>query len=59
MQNAMTWAQLKAYLADATEEQLSKNVVALIDGEPWEPSCYQIAASNDPDYPNTPYLLFE
>ncbi len=55
----MTWKQLLEQLQQASEEQLSKEVVAIIDGEPWKPSCYQIADKDDPDFPNTPYLLFE
>ena len=54
-----TWRQLKQYLDEASDEQLDKEVMGLIDAEPWKPSCYQIAPADDPDLPNQPYLLFD
>lgn len=54
-----TWAQLKEHLTQASEDQLSKPVTGLIDGMPWHPNCYQIALPDDPDLPNTPYLIFD
>lgn len=53
-----TWRQLKQYLAEASDEQLDKPVLGLIDHEPWKADCYQIADHDDSDLPNQPYLLF-
>lgn len=55
----MTWKRLQQVMTEWTEAQLNKEVVGLIDGEPWKPDCVQIADHDDPDFPNNPYLLFK
>lgn len=55
----MKWRDLKQYLAECTEEQLDKDVIALIDDLPWKPDCFQIAKDDDPELPNNPYLVFK
>lgn len=54
----MKYWQLLERLKNLTEEQLHKEVLALIDLEPWKADDFKIGPKEDESFLDQPYFVF-
>lgn len=55
----MKYWQLLERLKNLTDDQLNKDIIALIDLEPWKASDFKIGPKDDESFPDQPYFIYD